>query len=416
MYDRPHISYVKPKRTPKPAKTKRQQNFVNNLRWAIERLGLTLKALAANAKVDEMWVRRVASQGVKWTKPAGTEAIEKLEGYLGCPSGTLWDEDGHRFRLGVTAKHLSGRDPVTNFQRVLGHFEGSQPPLLRKAIEIIDYLGRSIDDPNLELPNEESQQLPGESSREMVDWDRTSGNAFTDGAIDYMLGVLRSRIAFMTQAGVPGASEIHVGRMEIESFVKVEDLNFVSNFVWREMYAQKHGMETDEVERLVQQKEAEYQTKLADDAAQALKVAEESQSTDAPGHKKDRPLALKVKRRRDAPIAEPLPASLQAARESAREHASLLIDSLPSDESEHLIASLLDRRYALRHVEHQLFEKLIGEGEQSPMTVDQAVQSLKVWIAEDHRSWIARQNKISRPEEDSPRGHEFDDEQEEGSE
>jgi hypothetical protein len=416
MDDCPQNSHIKPKRVPKAAKTKRQQNFVHNLRWAIERLGLTLKALADNAGVDEMWVRRVATRGVKWTKPSGTEAIKKLEAYLGCPRGTLWDEDGHRFRSGIAAKHLSGCDPVTNLQRVIGHFEGNQPPLLARAIEIIDYLGRSIDNPNVEPPKEEDQQLSEESSGEMVTWDQSNGWHFSERGIDCMLGFLQGHIDSMTRVGVPGVSEIHVGREEIERSIKDEDLVFLGYFAWLDLYAAKHGMGGDEVQRLVQQKEEEYQTKLKDDAAQAVKVAELSQSADAPEHEKAGPLALTMKRRRDAPIAEPISASVQAARQTAREHAPLLIDSLPADEQQFFCGPLESRSYVLKIIERQLFEKLIGEEEQTPMTIQQAIQSVTSTIAGDYRAWVARQIKISRPEDDSPGDHEFDDEQEEESE
>ena len=133
MDERPQEERKKPRRAPKPAKNQRQQNFVANLRWAIDRLGLTLKALAGQAGVKETWLRRAASQGVYWTKKTEKDPVKKLEEFLGCPTNTLWEQDGHLFRSGVADKHLRGRDPVTDFEVVIRHFEGNPPLILEQG-------------------------------------------------------------------------------------------------------------------------------------------------------------------------------------------------------------------------------------------------------------------------------------------
>src|SRR5208337_1668979 len=172
-------------------------------------------ALAEKAGVDEMWLRRAATQGIHWTKPSGTEAVKKLEEYLGCPTHTLWDQDGERFRIGVADKHLRGRDTVSDFEKVVRHFEGSPPPLLSTVIEIIQFLRRSIDDPSIEPPKEKYRQLLEQLHGEMVTWDRSSGWRFSDAIINHMIAPLNASLKHFTEIGVPGVSEIHVGREQI---------------------------------------------------------------------------------------------------------------------------------------------------------------------------------------------------------
>ena len=165
-----------PRRTPKPAKTERQQNFVRNLRWAIDRLGLTLKALAEQAGVKETWLRRAASQGVYWTKRKperrSSQEARRVPGLS--TTNTLWEQDGHQFRSGVADKHLHGRDPVTDFEVVLRHFEANPPPILTRVIEIVRELKRSIDDPSIEPPRLDlwiSEELGRKAGEEESVWD-----------------------------------------------------------------------------------------------------------------------------------------------------------------------------------------------------------------------------------------------------
>ena len=229
-----------------------------------------------------MWLRRAATQGIHWTKPSGTEAVKKLEEFLGCPTRTLWDQDGERFRIGVADKHLRGRDTVSDFEKVVRHFEGSPPPLLSTVIEIIQFLRRSIDDPSIEPPKEKYRQLLDQLHGEMVTWDRSSGWRFSDAVINHMIEPLNARLKHLTEIGVPGVSAIHVGREQIEKWFAGFDLTEIDYAVWVEVYATKYGMEIDEVERLVNQKHAEYEAKLAEEAERQAKEIAAKQALEVP--------------------------------------------------------------------------------------------------------------------------------------
>ncbi len=220
MNERIYITHKKPTRTPKLAKTERQRIFVYNLRWAIERLGLTLGSLAVASGVQETWLRRAATQGVYWTRKSSKDPVGKLEEFLGCQTGTLWDKDGERFRIGVSVKHLRTRAPVTDLGKVIQHFEGRPPPLLTRVIEIIEYLRGSIDDPSLEPPveitkQEGNQQLPEQSSEGMATWNPSSGWRFSEAGIQYFIGTLEPEIKQMTQIGIPCVEDTHIDRNDI---------------------------------------------------------------------------------------------------------------------------------------------------------------------------------------------------------
>ncbi len=299
MDNSPQNSPIKRKRTPKPAKTERQQNFVRNLRWAIERLGLTLRALHEKAGVDELWLRRAATRGIKWTKPSGTEAVNKLEAFLGCPTGTLWDEDGHRFRSAVADKHLRGRDPVSNFEKVFRHFEASPPPLLSRVIENIEYLRRTIEEPGVEPPKEENPQLPNQSSGGTATWDQSSGWRFSEAGIDYLIASVNERSNYADKIGVPGASDMHLGREEIERLLAGLDFNLsaLAYVIWMDSYEAKYGIPTDEVDRLFRQRQSAYEASLAEQTDQPAREVEAPRTLEATQQEK-RPLADKMKTRR----------------------------------------------------------------------------------------------------------------------
>jgi len=410
--ERLNSSQIKPKRTPKPAKTERQQNFVRNLRWAIERLGLTLIALAKKAGVKETWLRRAATQGVYWTKKTEKDPVKKLEEFLGCPPNTLWEQEGHSFRSGVADKHLRGRDPVSAFEQVVRHFEESPPPLLSTVIEIIQFLRRSIDDPSIEPPKEKYRQLLDQLHGEMVTWDRSSGWRFSDAVINHIIEPLNARLKHLTEIGVPGVSAIHVGREQIEKWFAGFDLTEIDYVVWVEVYATKYGMETDEVYRLVDQKHAEYEAKRAEEAERQAKEIAAKQALEAPRQEEGIKVSRKIQRKHAASPVESLPAEVEAARQVASEHAALLIDSLSPVQRDYFLKGFQQHRYqALKNVESQLFKRLTGEGQQTQMTIEQAVQNVRTKIAEDYWSWVDEQSTVSKPDEDSPEYHELDDEQ-----
>jgi hypothetical protein len=277
----------KSQRTPKPAKTLRQQHFVRNLRWAIERLGLTLRALSDQAGVDEMWLRRAATQGIKWTKSStqriertkssGTEAVKKLEEFLGCPPGTLWEPDGVRFRAGVAGKHLSGRDMVSNFEAVLSHFEGNPPPLLSRAIEIIDYLRKSIDDPNLEPPP--SQQTQTQSKEGVVIWDRSGSCSFSEEGLARLMENVNIFTTKLEYIGVHHSSEVQMGRKDLERVIGDYDFSDFGVFLWMGLYAAKLNISAEDVERLIERSQAIFDARLAEEAEQEARESEERQES-----------------------------------------------------------------------------------------------------------------------------------------
>ncbi len=380
------------RRAPKSAKTDAQQNFERNLRWAKERLGLTYPTLAKHADVDEGWLRRAATQGLRWTKGTGKKAVKNLEAYLGCPTNTLWESEGHSFRSGVTNKHLHGRDPVSAFEQVVRHFEVSPPPLLSKVIEMIEYLRRSIDDPTLEPPNEnkeqekneqeknqqeknqqeKNQQILEQSKGGMVTWDRSSGWRFSEAGIEYILGKLNSQISYMIKSGVPGVSEIQIGQEDIERYVASIDPSDLGYDTWTDAYAAKYGITSEEVVRLVQQKQAEYEAKRAEEAA-------------------------RIEQER------------QAARQTAKKHAPTLIESLSDDESDCFLGIYQRPSQALKVVEQQLYERLMGELMQTKMTIEQAVENVRSQIIRDYRSEHEKEASRSRHAADSTEAQDSDD-------
>ena len=332
---------------------------------------------------------------------------------MGCPTHTLWDQDGERFRIGVADKHLRGRDTVSDFEKVVRHFEGSPPPLLSTVIEIIQFLRRSIDDPSLEPPKEKYRQLLDQLHGEMVTWDRSSGWRFSDAVINHMIEPLNARLKHLTEIGVPGVSAIHVGREQIEKWFAGYDLTEIGYAVWVEVYATKYGMEIEEVERLVEQKQAEYQAKLAEEAERQAKEIAAKQApvvTPLPGLVKG---SDKIEMKDGISLIESLSAKAEVARQVAKEHAALLIDSLSPVQRDYFLEGFQQHRYqALKNVESQLFKRLTGEGQQTQMTIEQAVQNVRTKIAEDHRSWVDEQSTVSKPDEDSPEYNESDDERE----
>jgi hypothetical protein len=277
MDERVDKSQNKARRTPKPAKTERQQIFVRNLRWAIERLGLTLRALAEKAGVDEMWLRRAATQGIYWTKASGEEAVKKLEAFLGCPTDTLWEPDGVRFRSGVTDKHLRGRDQVSDFEKVVGHFEGCPPPLLSRALEIIEYYGRSIDDPSLEPPEEKYRQLLEQEDGVAFAWSRSSGWRFSEKLSDILIANINVVIEDLAVLGVPYASDIKIDADIISKtryMFKARDLAYT---IWKKAYSTAQNMTSADINDLVNQKQAEYNARQAEEAERAKHQAEEAE-------------------------------------------------------------------------------------------------------------------------------------------
>jgi hypothetical protein len=277
MDERVDKSQNKARRTPKPAKTERQQIFVRNLRWAIERLGLTLRALAEKAGVDEMWLRRAATQGIYWTKASGEEAVKKLEAFLGCPTDTLWEPDGVRFRAGVTDKHLRGRDPVSEFEKVVRHFGGCPPPLLSRALEIIELYGRSIDDPSLEPPEEKYRQLLEQEDGVMATWSQSSGWRFTEEAINIIIAHIKAYIENSNLWGIHLALEVQIDKNIIEHTCFALDLQLIGYYVWLVAYGGENNMKYDDLDTLVHQKFAEYKARQAEEAERAKHQAEEAE-------------------------------------------------------------------------------------------------------------------------------------------
>ena len=291
------------------------------------------------------------------------------------------------------------------------HFEESPPPLLSTVIEIIEFLRRSIDDPSIEPPKEKYRQLLDQLHGEMVTWDRSSGWRFSDAVINHIIEPLNARLKHFTEIGVPGVSEIHVGREQIEKDFADYDLTQLGYFLWREEYATKYGMETEEVERLVAQKEAAYQAKLAEEGERQAKEIAAKQALEAPRQEEGIKVSRKIQRKHAASPVESLPAEVQAARQVASEHAALLIDSLSPVQRDYFLKGFTMPLQAEKHVESQLFKRLTGEGQQTQMTIEQAVQNVRTKIAEDYWSWVDEQSTVSKPDEDSPEYHELDDEQ-----
>ena len=273
--------------------------------------------------------------------------------------------------------------------------------------------GRSIDDPSLEPPKEKYRQLLDQLHGEMVTWDRSSGWRFSDAVINHIIEPLNARLKHLTEIGVPGVSAIHVGREQIEKWFAGFDLTEIDYAVWVEVYATKYGMEIDEVERLVNQKHAEYEAKLAKEAERQAKEIAAKQApvvTPLPGLVKG---SDKIEMKDGISLIESLSAKAEVARQVAKEHAALLIDSLSPVQRDYFLEEFQQHRYqALKNVESQLFKRLTGEGQQTQMTIEQAVQNVRTKIAEDHRSWVDEQSTVSKPDEDSPEYNESDDERE----
>jgi hypothetical protein len=363
--ERLNSSQIKPKRTPKPAKTERQQIFVRNLRWAIERLGLTLRALAEKAGVDEVWLRRAATQGVHWTKPSGTEAVKKLEEFLGCPTHTLWDQDGHYFRSCVTAKHLRGCDPVTDFEKVVRHFERNPPPLLSKIIEVIQHFERRIDDPSLEPPDVAFGHLVSSHAQ------RQEGIGST-GISGHWMDTLVSHIEVifnqLCSSDTPSSSEIRPSREKVEKAITDQWLSVLAHEMAVRLYAEATNQQSEDVRLLIGLRRAEEEASVA---AIRARFADEATR-----------LAQKVK----------------DVRQIAKSCAVALIDSLTPLEQKLYVADFQGRPKALTYIESCLCESLASYSGEVPVTIEQAVEELRREIFEDIRAKTAR---ISGCSEDS---------------
>jgi DNA adenine methylase len=346
------------RRAPKPPKTERQQIFVRNLRWAQERLGLTLLALAKQAEVDEDWLRRAATQGILWTKRPGKKAVEKLEKFLGCPPNTLWESDGQKFREGVTHKHLRVRDPVTDFEVVYRHYETNPPPILNKLIEIIADLRRGIDDPSHQpatgqvlLQEPPKEQLSLEQDDEVVvTWKPGIGWKFSNAAITQSNINLQKYIDKALRINVPGASEIHVGMEEIYRLLSTDGPIWeLGVFAWLQAFEQKTGMSPQDTYRLIEQKEAEYEAKQAEEAAQR-----------------------------------------QAARMALQQPAQLLLDSLPEDVRTWYFGRFRRTSSALVDLQEELNPLLAAN-----LTVSQAIEKAIANITQEFK-------RSQRHESESP--------------
>jgi hypothetical protein len=174
-------------RTPKQPKSSRQQNFVDKLRWAQERLGLTLREMAnsTHADVSEAWLRRVATQGVKWVKKGGAQNLAKLSAYLGCDPDSWWDVNPQRFQAGVSRKH--GFDPASGAE---------------------------------------------------IAWDRVRGWRICESAIDYVFEYIQNISVQSQIIGVPFVQQL---RIERESIKLQIDIDAYAMDVWLNAYTNQFG-------------------------------------------------------------------------------------------------------------------------------------------------------------------------------
>ena len=140
--------------------------------------------------------------------------------------------------------------------------------------------------------------------------------------------------------------------MDIQNCLPIFDPRELARTRWLDAYSAKHGISVAEVEKLIQQKEAEYRDK-----------------------------EIEAARRQD----EELTQSQESARQEARTHARMLLSELVEEVRAWYINAYPSTSAATDNLENEILGSLDFSSSRKKPTIDDAVKKVKATIARDFR-------------------------------